>query len=716
MSYASRVTYIADGNTAQFPVTFPFISPSHVDVYQNTVLMIDPLMYSLSGSTVTFVENPGAGDAVELKRNTSPLNLLVDFQDGSVLNESDLDLAYLHNFYLQQEAVDSYNESINNALLAVATSQGIIETDTDEMLAALIASMLEDESAATLQDRITDIDANAESILSLGENLQVQINTLASGIAAEIYIQPTEPVPGVDGVPDPIAEGARWYDSDDNNAPYIYQASAWLSIEDPRIGQAATDISVLQTDVDNNAAAVVTEATARSNADTATASLIALIGAENVAQTAFIINSATVKIDSDSGDTLATRFTALATTDGNNAAAITAEESARITAVGVNATSIENLSASVTTIDGDLDTAEITISAHVSAIADLETFETSVEAEYGVDLTANGYVSGFRLINGGTPGASAFVILADKFAIVDPSGDPGETEYIPMQIVGGKVRFNANVEIDGNLMVSGTINGQTALSATYPLGSTLIGPNAITTTQLNANSVNASKIVAGTITADKITVGNLASINADIGAITAGNITLDTSGFIKGGQTAYDTGTGFFLGYSTDAYKFSIGNGAANSLTWDGTTLSIHGDLFVGVYIVSDTLMLSADTERTNDVESWVEVKKFTMDRPGSIRVKLDGKRENNGSAYIYPTYRWLIDSVEKADGLFAGITYATQSQDISGLSVGSEVTLEIMAGTLYSGEPNEIMAYVKNCRVYGDVLIPAEGGTVDTD
>lgn len=30
----------------------------------------------------------------------------------------------------------------------------------------------------------------------------------------------------------------------------------------------------------------------------------------------------------------------------------------------------------------------------------------------------------------------------------------------------------------------------------------------------------------------------------------AGAITLDTNGLIKGGQTAYDTGTGFFLGYS----------------------------------------------------------------------------------------------------------------------------------------------------------------------
>jgi hypothetical protein len=61
--------------------------------------------------------------------------------------------------------------------------------------------------------------------------------------------------------------------------------------------------------------------------------------------------------------------------------------------------------------------------------------------------------------------------------------------------------------------------------------------------------------------------------------ITGGGITLTTGGNIKGGQTAYDTGTGFFLGYSGTTHKFSIGNSAGNKLTWDGATLTIKGTL-----------------------------------------------------------------------------------------------------------------------------------------
>jgi hypothetical protein len=61
-----------------------------------------------------------------------------------------------------------------------------------------------------------------------------------------------------------------------------------------------------------------------------------------------------------------------------------------------------------------------------------------------------------------------------------------------------------------------------------------------------------------------------------------GGITLSANGYIKGGQTNYNTGTGFFLGYSGTTYKLSIGNPSGNKLTWDGTTLGITGALSAG--------------------------------------------------------------------------------------------------------------------------------------
>jgi hypothetical protein len=59
--------------------------------------------------------------------------------------------------------------------------------------------------------------------------------------------------------------------------------------------------------------------------------------------------------------------------------------------------------------------------------------------------------------------------------------------------------------------------------------------------------------------------------------VTQGGITMNQGGSIKGGQSAYNSGTGFFLGYDTNAYKFSIGNAGNNSLAFDGTNLAVTG-------------------------------------------------------------------------------------------------------------------------------------------
>lgn len=92
--------------------------------------------------------------------------------------------------------------------------------------------------------------------------------------------------------------------------------------------------------------------------------------------------------------------------------------------------------------------------------------------------------------------------------------------------------------------------------------------------------IDGGNISTSTIVADSLDVDQLSAISADMGAITAGTITLDNAGHIKGGQTDYATGTGFFLGYSGN-YKFSIGS-TTNYLRWDGAYLTLKGSFDVG--------------------------------------------------------------------------------------------------------------------------------------
>ena len=73
---------------------------------------------------------------------------------------------------------------------------------------------------------------------------------------------------------------------------------------------------------------------------------------------------------------------------------------------------------------------------------------------------------------------------------------------------------------------------------------------------------------------------SLSAINADLGTITAGNITFDTSGFLRSnGKDDYsDTTSGFFIGYDTDDYKVNIGDGD-NHIKWTGTAIDVKGSL-----------------------------------------------------------------------------------------------------------------------------------------
>ena len=80
-------------------------------------------------------------------------------------------------------------------------------------------------------------------------------------------------------------------------------------------------------------------------------------------------------------------------------------------------------------------------------------------------------------------------------------------------------------------------------------------------------------------------------------SINVGDLTIDNQGFIRGGQTGYATGTGFWIGYDSTAYKFSIGD-STNYVTWDGTDLTIAGTLTVGSVGIQNLL-------DNGDFEDW---------------------------------------------------------------------------------------------------------------
>lgn len=93
-------------------------------------------------------------------------------------------------------------------------------------------------------------------------------------------------------------------------------------------------------------------------------------------------------------------------------------------------------------------------------------------------------------------------------------------------------------------------------------------------------TISGKAIKPKTVTAGLVNVSSLEAVNTKTGNLSVtGGITMTTAGAFSAGQTAYDTGVGFWLEYNAGTPRFSLGNSGGNKLTWNGTTLAITGSV-----------------------------------------------------------------------------------------------------------------------------------------
>lgn len=136
----SYIQYPADGVTDTFNIPFPFISKSHIQVKVNGVL--DATVTFPTASTVKTSTMPPNGVIVEVRRVTPNTSRLVDFADGSLLGESDLDLSALQAFYIAQELLDT---------LAVTLGQNaVLQWDAQNKRITNVADGIAGTDAATV--------------------------------------------------------------------------------------------------------------------------------------------------------------------------------------------------------------------------------------------------------------------------------------------------------------------------------------------------------------------------------------------------------------------------------------------------------------------------------------------------------------------------------------------------------------------------------------
>jgi hypothetical protein len=251
-------------------------------------------------------------------------------------------------------AADVKNSVLAQEILEVEVEAGQVlnlETGADVDIQNLgDVAIFVSNSNVTLNNSINTVASNLSQ-------LEDAIIDLTSGVS-DIYIQATAPVAGVGGIPNPIPQFSRWYDSDDGNAPYYWDGSAWASFKDADIADNKQNITNLTANLATTDGNVTANSSAISALDTLTiaqgGSITSLSGSVTALEST--VNNATTGVLANAGavSSLTTRVT-------NTEDATT-----------VNAGNITNLTA-------DLDQAELDIATKASSTA-VSGLTTRVEA------------------------------------------------------------------------------------------------------------------------------------------------------------------------------------------------------------------------------------------------------------------------------------------------------------------------------------------------
>jgi microcystin-dependent protein len=107
--------YTADASQTEFAFNFPYLEDEHVTVFVDGVqktLTTDFTIQTSPAKKVILNTPATGGEVVRVRRISAPAVDLVDFVNGSVLTESELDRAYLHNRYLAEESSEQNDVSM----------------------------------------------------------------------------------------------------------------------------------------------------------------------------------------------------------------------------------------------------------------------------------------------------------------------------------------------------------------------------------------------------------------------------------------------------------------------------------------------------------------------------------------------------------------------------------------------------------------------------
>jgi predicted nucleic acid-binding Zn-ribbon protein len=268
------------------------------------------------------------------------------------------------------------------------------------------------------------------------------------------------------------------------NATAITGLDTRLTSAEGTITSQSSDITILQSDITTAEGDISTNATAITGLTTrvTTAEGNITSNSSDITSLQSDVTTAEGNITSNASaiSALDTRVTSAEGTITSQASDITTLQSDLTTAEGnisSNATAVSSLTTRVTTAEGNITSNASSITALTSTVNDPttglaataavasgasttasanSTSITDLEAEAYLTVSAGGNVSGFKATADAS--GSSFTIQADRFALVSTDESQTTTPFA-VDTTTGTVSFNANVEVDGDLIATGSISG-----------------------------------------------------------------------------------------------------------------------------------------------------------------------------------------------------------------------------------------------------------------
>lgn len=598
------VTYVAAAGQRDFDVPFPYINRSHVKVRVNGTPVV-PFSWP-SATRLRLPAGVAGGAAIEIERETPVEEQLVKFQDGNILTSEDLNIAVQQLLYKQQEVTGLYDRSLRAAQVRVGDSLGIV-TNPEDVAQELAELVLENQVLDTFRARISDIDLNANSILSQSlalNDLTSVVDTLlggdpGTGIATLIQQEQTERIAGDAALASTLSLiGARSGD----NLSFILDTN---SVRVSPTESMAQRFSALVAQDGTNTAAIQSEQNARVAADAALTTSLNTLGTRVGAAEAAIVAEQTARASGDAAEASARQALAARVTtaeqDINAAeAAITAEQTARANGDGALSSSLNALTARVTSTEGGLSAAQADIlaeqtaraagdGANATAISGLSARMTTAEGDINAAEAA--------IVTEQNARVSADSALASSISTLSTTvgGNTAAVSTLQSSVNGLQARYGVSLDVNG--YVTGFVQNNNGVSGDFTVIAdrfAIVTPGAAPTVPF--------EVSGGVVRIKQAAIGNLDVERLNSGALNA-EITQNGDWRVGTGRIIWDNGThmkvaGVGFG-STGQFiewfgpKMDIGLcSEANAISY----LKTNGDAYFGGSLSAGILKNSAQT------------------------------------------------------------------------------------------------------------------------